>query len=280
AFFWGALCAVTIGTAGCSGDVSRFGENPSGSTYAARAPTSQAPAVPIQATRAAAVERQPLPQVQSAQPPYMPPPAASQYEQPQYAPPQPQYSSPQYPPPQPQYSPPQSPPPQPQSRPPQYPPPRYTSPQYAPPQYVPPQYAPARYAPPPYEPPPYEPPAPRGTPDFSGATRSGSNWSPPYAGAKLAHAAAPRRSPSAPVAPAPAQVATPAPTAMAGASAQTLLPAPPVHTVVSGDTLAKVAHKYRVGVNDIAVANGIAPETPLKIGMHLTVPVKTPSTRP
>ena len=44
--------------------------------------------------------------------------------------------------------------------------------------------------------------------------------------------------------------------------------------------MAKVAHKYRVSVNDIAVANGIASETPLKIGMHLTVPVKTPSTRP
>src|SRR5262249_10555616 len=167
------------------------GENPSGSTYASRAPTNQAPAVPIQPTRTAAVERQPLPQVQSAQPLYTPPPAASPYEQPQYAPPQPQYSPSQYPPPQPQYSPSQSPPPQPQYSPPQYPPPRYTSPQYAPPQYVPPQYAPARYAPPPYEPPSYEPPAPRGTPDFS-ATRTGS--SPPHAGAKLAHAAAPRKS--------------------------------------------------------------------------------------
>jgi len=68
---------------------------------------------------------------------------------------------------------------------------------------------------------------------------------------------------------------------MAGASAQTLLPAPPVHTVVSGDTLGRVAHRYRVNVKDLAVANGIAPETPLKIGMQLTVPVKTPpSIRP
>ena len=57
-------------------------------------------------------------------------------------------------------------------------------------------------------------------------------------------------------------------------SAQTLLPAPPVHTVASGDNLGKIAHKYHVKVKDLALANGIAPETPLKIGQQLTVPVK------
>ena len=70
------------------------------------------------------------------------------------------------------------------------------------------------------------------------------------------------------------------PVAMAGASAQTLLPAPPVHTVAPGDTLGRIAHRYRVGIRDIAVANGITPETPLKVGMQLTIPVKVVSTRP
>ena len=97
------------------------------------------------------------------------------------------------------------------------------------------------------------------------------------AGAKLAHAAAPRMSASPPAATAPAQIATPMPS-VAGSSAQTLLPAPPVYTVGSGDTLGRVAHKYRVSVREIAVANGIAPQTPLKIGMQLTIPVKVVAT--
>jgi len=101
-------------------------------------------------------------------------------------------------------------------------------------------------------------------PDYTGAVRTG---------AKLAHAAAPRMPPS-------AQIATPMPTSMAGASAQTLLPAPPVHTVASGDTLGRIAHRYRVSVRDIAVANGIAPETLLKVGMRLTIPLKVAAMRP
>jgi len=64
------------------------------------------------------------------------------------------------------------------------------------------------------------------------------------------------------------------PNSVSGSSAQTLLPPPPVHTVASGDTLGRVAYKYRVKVKDIALANGITPETPLKVGMQLTVPVK------
>ncbi len=59
-----------------------------------------------------------------------------------------------------------------------------------------------------------------------------------------------------------------------------MLPPPPVHTVASGDTLGRVANKYRVKVKDLALANGIAPETPLKIGMQLTVPVKVVATSP
>jgi len=64
-------------------------------------------------------------------------------------------------------------------------------------------------------------------------------------------------------------------TAVVGSSAQTLLPTPPVHTVASGDTLGKVAHRYRVSVREIAVANGIAAETPLKVGTRLTIPIRT-----
>jgi murein DD-endopeptidase MepM/ murein hydrolase activator NlpD len=110
------------------------------------------------------------------------------------------------------------------------------------------------------------------------------------AGAKLTHAAAPRMLASAATSPAPASAtsprvpvmsaapgpalgAAPMPSA-AGASAQTLLPAAPVHTVASGDTLGRVAHRYRMSVREIAVANGITPQTPLKIGTQLTIPVK------
>src|SRR5215468_8588303 len=151
----GLLCVVAVGAAGCSGEISRFGENPNSNPYAGRAssrqPTAapvQPAAAPIQPTRTAAVESQPLPQAQSANSPYAPQYAALQYQQPQYAP---------------------------------------SSPQYVPPQPVPPQPVPA-YAPPAsqYTPPqsvqPYAPPGPRSTPDFTGAG----------GGAKLAHAALPR----------------------------------------------------------------------------------------
>jgi murein DD-endopeptidase MepM/ murein hydrolase activator NlpD len=129
-------------------------------------------------------------------------------------------------------------------------------------------------------------------------------------GAKLAHAAAPR-TPAPPAAPAPtahaAPVAAPpapiahaspvaAPRAVAAASApvqssapaqasapvgsaQTLLAPPPVHTVVSGDNFGRIAHKYHVKVKDLALANGLTPETPLKIGQQLTVPTKAVATK-
>ncbi len=254
AVFGGFLCAVAIGAAGCSSEISRFGENANSNPYAAR-PSSRQPAAapiqpataPIQPTRTAAVESQPLPQAQSANSPYAPQYAALQYEPPQYAPPAPQFAPPQ---PVPAYAPP----------PPQYVPPQAV-PAYAPPA---PQYAPSQSMTP------YAPPAPRSASDFSGAAGGG---------AKLAHAAAPRAPTAASLPAAPAHSAIPVSTS-AGSSAQTLLPTPPVYTVASGDTLGRVAHRYRVSVREIAVANGIAPETPLKVGTRLTIPVRTASAPP
>src|SRR6266481_5531820 len=206
AVFGGFLCAVAIGAAGCSSEISRFGESPNNNPYAARASSRQPAAAPIAPTRSAAVESQPLPQAQSANSPYAPQYAALQYEQPRYVPPAPQFVPPQ---PVPAYAPP--------------------APQYAPSQSVTP------YAP------------PRSASDFTGAAGGG---------AKLAHAAAPRAPTSASLPAAPAHSAIPVSTSVAGSSAQTLLPTPPVYTVASGDTLGRVAHRYRVSVREIAIANG------------------------
>jgi murein DD-endopeptidase MepM/ murein hydrolase activator NlpD len=63
-------------------------------------------------------------------------------------------------------------------------------------------------------------------------------------------------------------------------SGQTLLPTPPVYTVAHGDTLGGVAHRYRVNAREIAVANGLTLEAPLKVGMRLTIPVRMPTFRP
>jgi murein DD-endopeptidase MepM/ murein hydrolase activator NlpD len=253
-FFCGFLSAVAMAAAGCSSETSRFGENPNSNPYAARASSRQPAAAPIAPTRTAAVESQPLPQAQSMNSPYAPQYASLQYEQPRY-------EQPRYAPSAPAYAPPQPVPPQPVAP---YVPP---APQYAPqpaytPQSMTPYAPPAPQYPPPQSVPAYAPPAPRSASDFTGAP----------GGAKIAHAAAPRTLPSASLPAAPAQAAMP--TAVAGSSAQTLLPTPPVHTVASGETLGKVAHRYRVSVREIAVANGIAPETPLKVGMRLTIPVR------
>jgi murein DD-endopeptidase MepM/ murein hydrolase activator NlpD len=271
AFFCGLVSAVVIGAAGCSSEVSRFAENPNRNPYASRAPSNQPAPVPMQSTRTVAVESQPLPQASGSA--YTPQYAALQYEQPQYAPPQyapPGYAPSQYSPsqysPAPQYVPPQAMPP-PVATP--YAPP---APRYPPPPYVP-ASAPAasQYAPPaPVSA--YAPPAPASAPDFTGA---------PGGGAKIAHAAAPRmpmsaaipEAPSAPAGSLPAP-AHPASTSVVGSSAQTLLPTPPVYTVGPGDTLSSVARKYRVSVREIAVANGITPETPLKVGTRLTIPIR------
>src|SRR5206468_9960083 len=93
AVFCGLVCAMAIGAAGCSSEISRFVENPNRNPYATRAPSSQPTAVPIQPTRTTAVESQPLPQAQWTNSPYAPQYTALQYEQPQYAPSASQYRS-------------------------------------------------------------------------------------------------------------------------------------------------------------------------------------------
>jgi murein DD-endopeptidase MepM/ murein hydrolase activator NlpD len=261
AFFRGLVSAMVIGAAGCSPEVSRFGENPNRNPYAAHPPSNQPAAVPMQPTRTVAVESQPLPQAQPTGSPYAPQYAALQYDRPQYPPPQ--YS------PAPPYGPPHAMPPPvatPYAPPAPYPPPPPV-PAYGPAasQYPPPQPLPA-----------YAPPAPGPAADFTGATGGG---------AKIAPAAAPRMpmsaaTPQSPAAPAPslpasAPPAMPTSTSVVGSSAQTLLPTPPVHTVGPGDTLMSVARKYRVSAREIAVANGLTPDTPLKIGTRLTIPVRT-----
>src|SRR5208283_4475008 len=73
--------------------------------------------------------------------------------------------------------------------------------------------------------------------------------------AKLAHAALPRN-----------------------ASAQSAVAAAPSgpgeHVVASGETLSLIAHRHRISIRELTAANGITPETPLKIGMKLTIPAK------
>jgi murein DD-endopeptidase MepM/ murein hydrolase activator NlpD len=73
--------------------------------------------------------------------------------------------------------------------------------------------------------------------------------------AKLAHAALPRH---------PAPSATPAAPATPGE-----------HVVASGETLSSIAHKHRITIRELAAANSMTPETPLKVGMKLTVPART-----
>jgi murein DD-endopeptidase MepM/ murein hydrolase activator NlpD len=93
------------------------------------------------------------------------------------------------------------------------------------------------------------------------------------------HAAAPAPAAPAPHAPAPRVAASPPvdpslPASAPAGAGQTLLPAPAVHVVASGDTLSRIAHKYRIKAKDLAVANGLQPDSPLKIGMRITVPNK------
>ncbi len=79
--------------------------------------------------------------------------------------------------------------------------------------------------------------------------------------AKLAHAAIPRH----PAAPAMA-AAPAAPVAAA---------APGEHVVASGETLSSIARKHRITIRELATANSMTPETPLKVGMKLNVPART-----
>jgi murein DD-endopeptidase MepM/ murein hydrolase activator NlpD len=78
--------------------------------------------------------------------------------------------------------------------------------------------------------------------------------------AKLAHAALPRH---------------PAPPAAATAAAAP--PTPGEHVVASGETLSSIARKHRITIRELAVANSMTPETPLKVGMKLNVPARTGS---
>jgi murein DD-endopeptidase MepM/ murein hydrolase activator NlpD len=264
ASFLGALCAVAIGAAGCSSETSRFGGgNPNSNPYGGRASSYSTsysgpplaapapPAAPIGPARYAAVESEPLPQIQPAysQPygsqPYGPRYAATEYDQPQYGQPS------RYEPPAPRYEP-------------------------AAPRYEPPRQS-------------YEPRPPRPAPDYSSAAGSGARLS--DAGAPRAPAQPPSRvastnarapaassaPPLAAPAPAPARAATPEQPAGSG---QTLLPTPPVYTVAPGDTLGRVAHRYHVSPREIAIANGLTPEGPLRVGMRLTIPLRTPTFRP
>jgi murein DD-endopeptidase MepM/ murein hydrolase activator NlpD len=74
--------------------------------------------------------------------------------------------------------------------------------------------------------------------------------------AKLAHAALPRH---------------PAPPAVAAATPAT----PGEHVVASGETLSSIARKQRITIRELATANSMTPETPLKVGMRLNVPART-----
>jgi murein DD-endopeptidase MepM/ murein hydrolase activator NlpD len=191
-----------------------------------------------------------------------------------------------------------------------YAPPSHSSPAYASPPYGSPAYgaieydqsagmpAPPRavpYAPPSPPPPRYEPPRPAAAPPGPGTPASA-----PAGGAKLADAAAPRTpspppatrvaaaDPGAPVfassrGPAASKEAAGTVPAVPAGSGQTLLPVPPVYTVAHGDTLGWVAHHYHVSAREIAVANGLSPDAPLRVGMRLTIPLRTPTvaqTRP
>lgn len=83
---------------------------------------------------------------------------------------------------------------------------------------------------------------------------------PRYIGSNAAVAARP-----APVAPAPA------PTARLQA------PMSGTHVVAPGDSLIKIAHRYKVPVADIAAANRINPHATVKLGDRLVIPGKTGS---
>jgi LysM repeat protein len=53
---------------------------------------------------------------------------------------------------------------------------------------------------------------------------------------------------------------------------QALLSVPVVHVVARGDTLSKIARKYRVSLKTLIVANGIQPETSPMVGTKLAIP--------
>jgi murein DD-endopeptidase MepM/ murein hydrolase activator NlpD len=77
--------------------------------------------------------------------------------------------------------------------------------------------------------------------------------------AKLAHAAIPRH--------------PPAPAAVAAAPTAPVMPGE--HVVASGETLSSIARKHRITIRELATANSMTAETPLKVGMKLNVPART-----
>ena len=77
-----------------------------------------------------------------------------------------------------------------------------------------------------------------------------------------------------------AVVATPAPAEPATRSAPAVNAAPSVHVVNRGDTLLGVARRNHISVAELARANGIQPNTKLRLGMRLTVPAKAAALAP
>lgn len=275
------IAAVAGGVGGCSSDMTRLGEAPGANPFAASAPPNRMASVTTPASPAPAapvVMQQSLPPIQTAsisQPQYVPPPP----QQPQYVPP-----------PQPQYVP----PPQQQRPVPEGPvtaradghwdtnggtaivvAPGDTAEAIARRWRVPAQalIQANNITKPTALPPGEKLVIPRYVVGGSGAlVAHATNPRTQVAPATVPVAAAPRLTPppAAPVSTASAASAA----STATASVQTLLPTAPIHTVGSGETLGKIAGKYRVKPRELALANGIRPDTPLKIGMKLAIPVK------
>ena len=81
--------------------------------------------------------------------------------------------------------------------------------------------------------------------------------------------------------PHPAAVAAAsAPADPATRSAPAVNAAPSVHVVNRGDTLLGVARRNHISVAELARANGIQPNTKLRLGMRLTVPAKAAALAP
>src|SRR6201999_524535 len=74
--------------------------------------------------------------------------------------------------------------------------------------------------------------------------------------------------------------AAPAPVAAAPATRPVASAATSVHVVNHGDTLAGIAHRNHVSVTELARANNLDANAPLKQGARLTVPARTAEAAP
>src|SRR6266550_3742389 len=75
--------------------------------------------------------------------------------------------------------------------------------------------------------------------------------------------------------------AAPVPAAPASKAVAATTAAPSIHVVNRGDTLLSIAHRNRVSVAELARANGLDPQAKLKLGTKLTVPgAKTAAVAP